>query len=182
MTGPGRQGLLFLAPIALFAIVIGAFAMTLGRDPSILPSTLIGKPLPSFSLPPVDPAGSGLASSQMAGGRPHLLNVFASWCVACRYEHPVLMDLKSQGVAIEGLDWKDKPADAARFLDVQGDPYERVGNDASGRAGIDLGVAAAPETFVVDRSGRVRYKQVGPITPHDWTSTIGPLMSRLSRE
>ena len=173
----------FLAPVALFALVVGGFALGLGRDPSVLPSTLIGKPLPSFSLSPVRPGDPGLGSSQLAGkGGPRLLNVFGSWCVSCVYEHPVLMALKSQGVVIDGLDWKDKPADAIRFLKTQGDPYERVGDDATGRAAIDLGVAAAPETFVVDRAGRVRYKQVGPITQQDWTSTIGPLMARLSRE
>jgi cytochrome c biogenesis protein CcmG/thiol:disulfide interchange protein DsbE len=89
------------------------------------------------------------------------------------------MALKAQGVPIDGLDWKDKPDAAARFLADEGDPYARIGNDLSGRAGIDLGVAAAPETFVVDGAGRVRYKQVGAITPDDWTRTIKPLMDHL---
>jgi cytochrome c biogenesis protein CcmG/thiol:disulfide interchange protein DsbE len=172
--------LLFAAPAALFALVVAAFALGLGRDPSILPSTLIGKPLPGFALPPVRPGEPGLATADLsAGGQPRLLNVFASWCATCRQEHPVLMALEADGVPIDGLDWKDKPQDGARFLAEQGNPYARVGNDASGRAGIDLGVAAAPETFVVDGAGRVRYKQVGPITPDDWTRTIKPLMDRL---
>ncbi len=173
--------LLFLAPVALFALVIGAFALGLGRDPSLLPSTLIGKPLPAFALPPVENQQPGLASADIStGGRARLLNVFASWCVSCRVEHPLLLQLKAQGVPIEGLDWKDKAGDAAAWLAREGDPYERVGNDESGRAGIDLGVAAVPETFVVDGAGRVRYKQVGPISPDDWSHTIKPLMDRLN--
>jgi cytochrome c biogenesis protein CcmG/thiol:disulfide interchange protein DsbE len=174
--------LIFLAPIVLFAIVVAGFALGLRRDPSLLPSTLIGKPLPSFSLPPVDPKAPGLTSADMTGGSPRLLNVFGSWCVSCRYEHPVLMALKSQGVAIEGLDWRDSRADATRFLAAEGNPYERIGDDEAGRTVIDLGVAAAPETFIVDRQGRVRYKQVGPITPEVWTSTLAPLMARLKSE
>ncbi len=172
--------LLFAAPAVLFALVVGAFALGLGRDPSRLPSTLIGKPLPSFALPPVQAGESGLSTADLsAGGRPRLLNVFGSWCVTCREEHPLLMALKAQGVEIDGLDWRDKPQDGARFLAEQGDPYARVGNDQSGRTGIDLGVAAAPESFVVDGAGRVRYKQVGAITQDDWVRTIKPLMDRL---
>ncbi|HEX4741812.1 MAG TPA: DsbE family thiol:disulfide interchange protein [Caulobacteraceae bacterium] len=175
--------LVFLAPVVVFAGVMVAFALGLGHDPSVLPSTLIGKPVPAFSLPPVRPGDGGLASPQLAsGGGPRLLNAFASWCVACRVEHPLLLGLKAQGVPIDGLDWKDKSADAEKYLTQQGDPYQRVGNDESGRAGIDLGVAGVPETFVVDGHGRVRYKQVGPITPDDWTRTIQPLMERLRRE
>ena len=175
--------LLFLAPVVAFAGVIVAFAFGLRHDPSVLPSTLIGKSVPAFALPPVRPGDGGLASAQLAsGGGPRLLNAFASWCVSCRVEHPLLLALKAQGVPIDGLDWKDKPADGARYLAQQGDPYQRVGNDESGRAGIDLGVAGVPETFLVDGHGRVRYKQVGPITPDDWTRTIQPLMERLRRE
>jgi cytochrome c biogenesis protein CcmG/thiol:disulfide interchange protein DsbE len=172
--------LLFLAPAALFALVIAGLALGLGRDPTVLPSMLIGKPLPAFALPPVRPGDTGLGSADLAkGGQPRLLNVFASWCVSCRIEHPLLLALKAQGVPIDGLDWKDRAADGAHYLTQQGDPYQKVGNDEPGRAGIDLGVAGVPETFVVDGSGRVRYKQVGPITPDDWTRTIKPLMDRL---
>jgi cytochrome c biogenesis protein CcmG/thiol:disulfide interchange protein DsbE len=175
--------LVFIAPVALFALVILGFALGLGHDPSVLPSTLIGKPLPAFNLPAVRPGDAGLSSTQVAqGGQPRLLNVFASWCVSCRVEHPLLLALKAHGVPIEGLDWKDKAADGARYLVEQGDPYQRVGNDEGGRAGIDLGVAGVPETFVVDGAGRVRYKQVGPITPDDWNRTIKPLMERLKTE
>jgi cytochrome c biogenesis protein CcmG/thiol:disulfide interchange protein DsbE len=169
---------LFLIPAMLFAALIAAFAVGLGRDPAKLPSALIGKPVPPFDLPAVRPGDAGLAAADLRGG-PHLLNVFASWCAACRIEHPLLLALKAQGAPIEGLDWKDAPTDGARYLVDQGDPYQRVGNDESGRTGIDLGVTGVPETFVVDAAGRVRYKQVGPITPQEWRRTIAPLMARL---
>lgn len=170
--------LLYLTPVALFAALVAVFVAGLGRDPSRLPSTLIGKPLPVFDLPPVRPGDGGLKSSDLRGG-PRLLNVFASWCVSCRIEHPVLLALKAQGVPIDGLDWKDDPAAGAKYLAANGDPYAKVGNDAPGRTGIDLGVAGVPETFVVDAAGRVRYKQIGPISPDDWTGTIAPLLDRL---
>jgi cytochrome c biogenesis protein CcmG/thiol:disulfide interchange protein DsbE len=170
--------LVYLAPVLLLAAVIGVFAIGLGRDPSKLPSMLIDKPLPLFDLPAVRDGDTGLKSSDIQG-QPRLLNVFASWCVSCRIEHPVLLALKARGVPIDGLDWKDHAVAGARYLIDNGDPYARVGNDEPGRAGIDLGVAAVPETFVVDAKGKVRYKQIGPITPDDWTRTIAPLMDRL---
>jgi len=173
--------LIYLAPLfGLFALV-AVFAVGLNRDPTKLPSTLIDKPLPAFDLPPVRAGDVGLKSSDEVG-QPKLLNVFASWCVSCKIEHPVLLDLKAQGVQIDGLDWKDEVEAAAKYLSSQGDPYRLTGNDHSGRAGIDLGVAAVPETFVIDRRGRVRYKQIGPITPEDWAGTIKPMMDRLAAE
>lgn len=173
--------LLFLLPILAFTLVLIAFLAGLGRDPAILPSTMIGKTLPSFDLPSLRPNDVPLKSAEL-GGQPVLLNVFASWCVSCRIEHPLLMQLKAEGVAIDGLDWRDDPAAGARYLTENGDPYLQAGNDRSGRAGIDLGVAAAPESFVVDRHGRVRYKQVGVITADDWERKIKPLMDRLRAE
>ena len=173
--------LLALAPVALFVVVLTGFLVGLGRDPSILPSQLIGKPLPAFALPPLEPARGGLASADLKG-EPMLLNVFASWCVACREEHPTLLQLKANGVIIHGLDWKDEAADGARWLADNGDPYIRTGNDRTGRAGIDLGVSGVPETFVLDRRGVVRYRQVGAITPDVWAAKIGPLMARLRAE
>ena len=173
--------LIFLAPAALFMLVLLVFAFGLGRDPTILPSTLINKPLPVFNLSAVRADGGGLRSGDLVG-EPRILNVFASWCVSCRIEHPVLLKLKAMGVPIDGLDWKDEPRNGANYLVTQGDPYRRVGNDRSGRAGIDLGVAGVPETFIVDRRGVVRYKQVGPMSPEDWSQTIGPLMEKLRAE
>lgn len=170
--------LLFVLPAILFVGLVFAFALGLNRDPSKLPSVLIGKPLPAFALPAVRPHDGGLASNQFRG-EPRLLNVFASWCVSCRVEHPVLLQLKREGVPIDGLDWKDKAADGARYLAQNGDPYMRAGNDRSGRAGIDLGITGVPETFIVDGRGMVRYKHIGPILPEDWNGTIKPLMDRL---
>ncbi len=171
----------FLAPVALFALVIIAFAAGLGRDPSRLPSTLIDKPLPVFDLPAVRDGDVGLKTTDITG-QPRLLNVFASWCVSCRVEHPVLLQLKASGVPIDGLDWKDEAVDGRKYLVEQGDPYRLAGNDRTGRAGIDLGVAGVPETFLVDRRGRVRYKHIGPISPDDWSGIIKPLMDRLRAE
>lgn len=170
--------LLFILPVAMFAAVVLTFAIGLNRNPSQLPSVLIGKPLPAFSLPAVRPHDGGLSSKQFRG-EPRLLNVFASWCVSCRVEHPVLLQLKREGVPIDGLDWEDDAAAGARYLAVNGDPYARVGNDRSGRTGIDLGITGVPETFIVDGAGEVRYKHIGPIAPEDWNNTLKPLMNRL---
>lgn len=173
--------LIFLAPVFVVLGVCAVFFFGLRRDPSLLPSTMIGKPVPAFDLASVRSGGARLASRDLRGG-PRLLNAFASWCVACRTEHPVLLALKARGVPIDGLDWKDTPAAGSAYLDRDGDPYARVGSDPTGRAGIDLGVAAVPETFVVDGAGVVRYKHVGPISPDDWTHTLEPLMARLRAE
>ena len=156
-----------------------AFVMGLGRDPKLVPSPLIGKPVPDFALPSVKGRSLGLSSSNLKG-EVSLVNVFASWCVACREEHPVLMRLKAQGtVPIHGLNYKDKPDDAARWLDGMGDPYTRTGADIGGRVAIDWGVYGVPETFVVDARGRIAFQQVGPITPETLDGTILPLVAGL---
>ena len=176
--------LLFLLPAALFAVVIGAFVLGLKHDPSHITSVLIDKPLPEFALPAVrdnQEQNGGLASADFRG-EPMLLNVFASWCVSCREEHGLLLQLKQQGVVIQGLDWKDEASEGARYLAQNGDPYIKAGNDQSGRTGIDLGVAGVPETFVVDAKGRVRYKFIGPIDADDWKNTLKPLLQRLRSE
>ena len=170
--------LMFLTPVFAIVALLGFFALGLGHDPSLLPSTLIGKPTPAFDLAPVRPGEARLRSRDFRGG-PRLLNAFASWCVACRQEHPLLLALKAEGVPIDGLDWKDTSAAGAGYLANAGDPYAKVGSDPTGRAGIDLGVAAVPETFVVDGSGVIRYKHVGPIGVDDWNKTLAPLMNRL---
>ncbi|MBW8814244.1 MAG: DsbE family thiol:disulfide interchange protein [Caulobacterales bacterium] len=172
---------LFLVPALLFAGLLVAFGIGLTMDPTILPSMLIGKPVPAFNLAPVRPGDQGLARADL-GGEPVLLNYYASWCVACRAEHPMLMRLRSEGVPIHGVDWKDAPADGDKWLQDRGDPYIRVGNDQSGRTGIDMGVSGVPETFVIDKQGRVRYRHVGAITQDDWANKIAPLMQRLKAE
>jgi cytochrome c biogenesis protein CcmG/thiol:disulfide interchange protein DsbE len=173
--------LVFIAPVALLVLVLVGFAFGLKRDPSVLPSMLIGKPLPAFALAPVRPGDAGL-SSQALSGQPALLNVFASTCGPCLIEHPLLLRLKQEGVMVAGIDWKEPGAAGAAWLAQNGDPYVLAGNDPDGRAGIDLGVSGTPETFVLDRHGRVRYRQVGAITPDVWNATIEPLLSKLQAE
>jgi len=173
--------LLALLPVGLLAALLVTFYFALHRDPSVIPSVFIDKPLPAFRLPALEAGTAGLSSSDVRG-TPVLLNVFASWCVSCRAEHGMLMALKSQGVTIDGIDWRDEAVDGAKWLDENGNPYARVGNDRTGRTGIDLGVTGAPETFIVDAKGRVRYKHIGPIEADDWVNTIEPLMRKLRSE
>ena len=174
--------LLFFVPVLALAVLAGLLWLGLGRDPEALPSTLIDRPLPTFELAPVRTGEDhGLATADFTG-RPMLLNVFASWCVGCRVEHPFLMELAERGVVIQGLDWKDPPGAGAAWLAEHGDPYARVGDDPDGRTGIDLGVSGAPETFIVDARGRVRHRHVGPITPEVWETELRPILQRLEAE
>jgi cytochrome c biogenesis protein CcmG/thiol:disulfide interchange protein DsbE len=170
---------LLLAPAAGFIGLVIAFAQGLRNDPSLVPSPLVGKPVPVFDLPPVKGRTLGLSSRDLQG-RVSLVNVFASWCISCREEHPLLVRLAHSGVVpIHGLDYKDKPADGSRWLAAMGDPYTRTGADIDGRVGIDWGVYGVPETFIVDRRGIIAYKQIGPITPSILDRRIGPLIARL---
>ena len=172
--------LLFLIPMLVFAGVGIGLAVGLTRDPSILPSALIGKPVPEFDLPPVDGLDRpGFASADLKG-RPALVNVFASWCVPCRAEHPILMRLADQGVPIYGINYKDKPDQASAWLGELGNPFERIGADRSGRVAIDWGVYGVPETFVIDAEGRIRHKFVGPLMPQDVDRTLLPMLAELN--
>ena len=174
--------LVYFVPAAALLVIAGLLWLGLGRDPSALPSTLIDRPLPAFQLQPIRPGETrGLQTTDLSG-RPMLLNVFASWCVGCRVEHPFLMELEQQGVVIQGLAWKDAPADTLAWLAERGDPYARIGADPDGRAGIDLGVSGAPETFIVDASGNVRHRHVGPITPEIWETQLRPILQQLEAE
>lgn len=174
-----RARLAALVPLAAF-LVVGVFlAIGLTLNPREVPSPLIGKPVPEFSLPPVQGRTLGLASADLKGGV-SLVNVFASWCVACRAEHPLLMELKQKGVVpIHGLNYKDRPEDAEKWLGELGDPYTRTGADIDGRVGIDWGVYGVPETFVIDRQGRIAYKQIGPVNREVMEQTILPLIRKL---
>jgi len=174
-----RFHLLFLVPAIVFVGLMLAFGISLNRDPSTVPSPLIGKPVPAFSLAPVKERTLGLSTADLRGDV-SLVNVFASWCVACREEHPLLMRMKEQGpVPIHGLNYKDKPDDAARWLDTMGDPYTRTGADLDGRVAIDWGVYGVPETFVVDRQGHIAFKHIGPVSLALLEGTILPLMAKL---
>ena len=175
-----RRRLLFLLPIVIFLGFVAAFFAGLGHDPQLVPSALIGKPVPHFALPALLDGGAGLDSADLKG-KVVLVNVFASWCAPCRAEHPLLMRLAKEGVELDGIDYKDKPEDARRWLGDLGDPYKRIGTDRAGTVAIDWGVYGVPETFVVDGSGTIRFKQVGPLSPEDINDTILPLVRRLAR-
>jgi cytochrome c biogenesis protein CcmG/thiol:disulfide interchange protein DsbE len=174
-----RRALLFILPLALFAIVGVFLAIGLTRDPSTLPSALIGKPAPSFALPPIDGRDEHGFSRADLGGQPMLVNVFASWCVPCRIEHPVIGRLAEQGVVVQGINYKDRPEDAKAWLAELGDPFRRVGADRDGRVGIEWGVYGVPETFVVDRNGQIVYRHVGPMQPRDVEQKILPVLEKL---
>ena len=170
----------FIIPIAMFALLGLLLAYGLKLDPRRIPSPLVDKPLPAFSLPTLDNPKKLLTNADL-GGRVVLVNVWASWCVACKQEHPVLMALaREKQVPIIGLNYKDQRADARRMLDAEGNPYEVSIVDADGRVGIDWGVYGVPETFVIDKQGIIRYKQIGPISPEVWEQTLLPLIKKLS--
>ena len=177
---PGKRWRLAgYVPLGVFFVMAVFLGIGLTLNPREVPSPLIGKPVPQFSLPPVQGRTLGLATADLKG-QVALVNVFASWCVACREEHPVLLELAKKGIVpIHGLNYKDKPADAQGWLDELGDPYTRTGADISGRVAIDWGVYGVPETFVVDRNGIIAYKQIGPITPKILEDTILPLIRKL---
>ncbi|MGE0483620.1 MAG: DsbE family thiol:disulfide interchange protein [Gammaproteobacteria bacterium] len=166
----------YALPIGLFIIVVVFLAIGLERDPRYVPSPLIGKPLPAFSLPVLDEAAAPVDRAAF-GGRVFLLNVWASWCVACREEHPVLNTLAARGVVpVIGLNYKDERADARRWLAQRGDPYETSLFDHEGKLGLDLGVYGVPETFLVDGAGIIRYKHVGPLTEAVLERDVLPLV------
>ena len=177
-----RSRLVLLLPLVVFFGLVLAFAVRLDRDPSKIPSALIGKSVPVFSLPPVKGRELGLSTSDL-NGEVSLVNVFASWCVACREEHGLLMQLKAgRAMPVHGLNYKDEPDNAARWLNSMGDPYTRTGADRDGRVAIDWGVYGVPETFVVSRDGRIAYKHIGPLTAKDLEGTVLPLVRKLQRE
>jgi cytochrome c biogenesis protein CcmG/thiol:disulfide interchange protein DsbE len=182
MTQPLRFALYALPFLAVTALVAWfALALAPGRDPSAVPSALIDKPAPQIDLPSIYDDRPGLRSADLLG-RATVVNVFASWCVPCRAEHPVLARLAQEhGVPLIGFNWKDKPEDARAFLRELGDPYERIGSDPSGRAGIDWGVYGVPETYVVDAAGRIRYKHVGPLADQDLDAVILPVLRQMAR-
>jgi cytochrome c biogenesis protein CcmG/thiol:disulfide interchange protein DsbE len=175
------QRLLTLLPILAFAALATGLGLSLSNDPRRLPSTLIDKPTPTFRLASLDDSG-GFSNDDLKG-KIALLNVFASWCPGCRVEHPTLVALaRKDGIPIYGISWKDDRTSSARWLKANGSPYVRVGDDASGRLGIDLGVTGVPETFVIDRSGRIRYRRAGPISNEVWRETFAPLLAELRSE
>ena len=176
-----RIGLRYLIPTLAFVLLLIVLTFGLTRDPRIVPSPLIGKPIPEFELPPLPGRGDGLSSADLRG-EVSLVNVFASWCTACRYEHPLLMDLHERGVVpVHGINYKDRPEDAVAWLEELGDPYTRIGADQNGRVSIDWGVYGVPETYLIDREGRIAFKQVGPVTKEVLEGKILPLIEKLRK-
>lgn len=174
-----RWRYLLPAGVALGLFVLLGVGLTL--KPADLPSPLVGKPAPTFSLPDLL-APDRLVTEAVWNGQVTLVNVWASWCVSCREEHEVLKQAAAGGARILGLNYKDERADALRWLETLGNPYLAVPFDADGRVGIDWGVYKVPESFVLDRQGRVRYKQLGAVTQRDWQEKIAPLMRALESE
>ncbi|HET7765783.1 MAG TPA: DsbE family thiol:disulfide interchange protein [Burkholderiales bacterium] len=170
----------FAIPIAIFIALVVLLGVGLKLDPREVPSPLIGKPAPHFELPRLHESDKTFSERDMLG-KVWVLNVWASWCVSCREEHPVLLDLAKSGVPIYGLNYKDKREDGLAWLKGMGDPYRISIFDFDGRVGIDYGVYGVPETYVIDKGGVIRYKRIGPLTPAFVKETLLPLVKELDR-
>jgi cytochrome c biogenesis protein CcmG/thiol:disulfide interchange protein DsbE len=169
-----------LIPLAVFVAMLVFLGVGLKLDPREVPSPLIDKPVPAFSLQTLDEPSRLLSSADMRG-QVWLLNVWASWCGGCREEHPTLVEFaQTRAVPIVGLNYKDQPDDARRWLGRLGNPYVVSVSDLDGRTGIEFGVYGVPETFVIDKAGVIRHKQIGPITPDILRDTILPLVKKLN--
>lgn len=174
----------FILPLVIFLALAGVLfaALMSGEDPHKVPSPLIGKAAPAFALPQLLAPTKTFSPADMKG-KVWLFNLWASWCESCRDEYPLLLDIaRNQGVTIVGLDYKDKAPEAKAWLDKAGNPYYLNAFDAEGRVGIDWGVTGVPETFVIDKHGVIRYKEVGVVTPENLKNTILPLVATLEQE
>ena len=170
-----------LIPLGIFVVLVVFLAVGLTLDPKEVPSPLIGKAAPTFSAPRLHEPTQQFNSKDMLG-KVWLLNVWASWCVACRQEHPILMEFaKTKTLPIIGLDYKDKEADGLKWLERFGDPYDLSVTDREGRIGIDFGVYGVPETFLIDKAGVIRYKQIGPVTEAALRDKIVPMVRELQK-
>jgi cytochrome c biogenesis protein CcmG/thiol:disulfide interchange protein DsbE len=178
---PQRRRVGYLIPAVLFIALLVLLGIGLTRDPTIVPSPLIGKSIPEFDLPPLPERNDGLSNADLANDV-SLVNVFASWCLACRDEHPLFMKMRAQGILpIHGINYKDRPEDAERWLAQLGDPYTRIGADRDGRVSIEWGVYGVPESFLVDRDGKILYKHIGAVTPKALEENILPLVAEARR-
>lgn len=170
----------FLFPLFVFGALVAVLAAGLRLKPAEVPSPLIGKPVPAFSLAQVQDAGRSVSARDMAG-QVWMLNVWASWCGACREEHPALIAFsRESAVPLVGLNYKDARPDGSAWLERFGDPYKVSALDADGKVGIDFGVYGVPETFVIDKKGVIRYKHIGPLTPEIIHSRLAPLLKELN--
>ena len=171
----------FLLPLGAFILLVGFLAAGLSLNPREVPSPLVGRPAPAFELPVLHQPDKRFVPGEMRG-KVWLLNVWASWCVSCREEHPVLVELAKRGVMpILGLNYKDKGEDARRWLAQLGDPYQLTVVDVDGRVGIDYGVYGVPETYLIDAEGVIRYKQIGPLTMAIVEQKVLPLAKALQK-
>ena len=171
-----------LLPLGLFLLIGIAFAIGLTKDPRRMSSELINKPFPAFSLTELYDETEVL-TEDIVKGKVSLINVFGSWCVACNVEHPVLMDIaKGEEVTLIGMDWRDERPKAKRWLAERGNPYDKIIFDNESTLAIPLGVTGAPESFITDKAGQIRYKHVGVITPKDWHETLMPVIKNLEAE
>jgi cytochrome c biogenesis protein CcmG/thiol:disulfide interchange protein DsbE len=170
-----------LIPLALFAVLVGFLAMGLRLDPHEVPSPLVNKPAPAFKIAQLESPDAQFSPEDLKG-KVWVLNVWASWCVACRQEHPVLMSFaRAKLVPLIGLDYKDQRKDALGVIERSGNPYDTIAFDADGRVGIDYGVYGVPESYVIDKAGVIRYKHIGPITEDALQQTIIPLINELKK-
>jgi cytochrome c biogenesis protein CcmG/thiol:disulfide interchange protein DsbE len=171
----------FAIPLAVFVVILAFLFVGLGLNPREVPSPLIGKPAPAFQLAQLHTPDRPFTQQDMLG-QVWLLNVWASWCISCRDEHPLLVELaKAKTVPLVGLNYKDKPDEAKAWLKQFGDPYQLSITDLNGRVGIDYGVYGVPETFLIDKAGVIRYKHIGPITPDALQTKILPLVKELQK-
>jgi cytochrome c biogenesis protein CcmG/thiol:disulfide interchange protein DsbE len=178
LTQPVRIVLALLPLLALVGL-IAVFALNINRDPSLVRSVLIDKPAPEFSLPAVEGLSVPGFDTAALKGQVTVVNVFASWCIPCRDEHPVLEALKQKtGIPLYGMNEKDAPENAKAFLSELGNPYDRIGADASGRVSIDWGVYGVPETFIVDAKGIIRFKHTGPLLMQDIERELIPALAK----
>lgn len=171
---------LFALPLVALLALVGVFAVSMNRDPSFIPSVLIDKPAPQFTLPAVDGLDRPGFDTEALKGEPTLVNVFASWCIPCRDEHPLLTALREDtGVRLFGINQADAPENARAFLAELGNPYDAVGADTNRRVSIDWGVYGVPETFLVDANGTIVFKHVGPLTPEAIETEVLPALEKL---
>ncbi|MBI4986309.1 MAG: DsbE family thiol:disulfide interchange protein [Rhodocyclales bacterium] len=171
----------FLIPLALFVVLVGFLAVGLNRDPREVPSPLVNKPAPAFTLEQLADPTKKFSPADLKG-QVWMFNVWASWCVSCRQEHPLLVEFARARVApLIGLDYKDTRTDGLRMLTMSGNPYDFSVFDADGRVGIDYGVYGVPETYVIDKAGVIRYKHIGPLTAQALEKTILPLINELKK-
>lgn len=176
-----KRILVLLVPLALFIVLVLFLFVGLRRDPHEVPSPLVNKPAPAFRLPRLQEPAKTFSAEEMRG-KVWLINFWGTWCIACREEHPMLVEYaKQNAIPIYGVDYKDERSAALKWLDEFGDPYTATAFDVDGRISIDYGVYGAPESFLIDRNGVIRFKQIGPVTPDVWEQKILPLARQLNQ-